>query len=210
MEFGRIGSDSAVMRRSGVTAAGYALGQVYSRPAERRRSFLLRIGLASTALFFALRFIHVDGDPVRWSRQRSAAFTVLSFLNTTKYPPSLLFLRMTLGPAILLLWAIDRGTPRWLKPVLIFGRVPMFYYRLHIPLIHLLAIAVCSARYGQIHWMFESNDLGSFPVTSPPGWGYSLPVADLVWLVVVLALYLACRWFAAVRQRPSDPWLSYF
>jgi uncharacterized membrane protein len=194
----------------GVTAAGYALGQVYSWPAEKRRSLLLRIGLASTALFFALRFINIYGDPVPWSRQRSAAFIVLSFLNTTKYPPSLLFLLMTLGPAVLLLWAIDRGPPRWMRPALIFGRVPMFYYLLHIPLIHWLAIAVCYARYGQIHWMFESNDLGSFPITSPPGWGYSLPVVYLVWAVVVLALYPLCRWFAGVRQRRSDPWLSYF
>jgi len=194
----------------GVTAAGYALGQVYSWPSEKRRSFLLRTGLAGTALFFVLRFINVYGDPVRWSRQRSAAFTVLSFLNTTKYPPSLLFLLMTLGPAILLLWAIDGGTPRWMKPALVFGRVPMFYYLLHIPLIHLLAIVVCYARYGQVHWMFESNDLGSFPITPPPGWGYALPVVYLVWVVVVLALYPVCRWFAGVRQRRSDPWLSYF
>ena len=194
----------------GVTAAGYALGQVYSWPAERRRSFLLRLGLSSIALFVILRFINVYGDPVRWSRQRSAAFTVLSFLNTTKYPPSLLFMLMTLGPAIVLLWAMDGGTPRWIKPTLVFGKVPMFYYLLHIPLIHLLAIVVCYARYGQIHWMFESNDLGSFPITSPPGWGYSLPVVYLVWLVVILALYPVCRWFAGVRQRRSDTWLSYF
>lgn len=195
---------------AGVTAAGYALGQVYSWPAERRRPFLLRLGLSSIALFVILRFINIYGDPVRWSRQRSAAFTVLSFLNTTKYPPSLLFLLMTLGPAIVLLWAMDGGTPRWMKSALIFGRVPMFYYLLHIPLIHLLAIVVCYARYGQVQWMFESNDLGSFPMASPPGWGYSLPVVYFVWLLVVLALYPICRWFAGVRQRRRDPWLSYF
>lgn len=194
----------------GVTAAGYALGQVYSWPAERRRPFLLRLGLSSIALFVILRFINIYGDPVRWSRQRSAAFTVLSFLNTTKYPPSLLFLLMTLGPAIVLLWAMDGGTPRWMKSALIFGRVPMFYYLLHIPLIHLLAMVVCYARYGQVHWMFESNDLGSFPIASPPGWGYSLPVVYFVWLLVVLALYPICRWFSGVRQRRSVPWLSYF
>lgn len=188
----------------------YALGQIYTWPAERRRTFLLRMGLTSIALFVTLRFLNVYGDPVRWSPQRSAAFTVLSFLNTTKYPPSLLFLLMTLGPAILLLWAIDGGTPRWMKPAIIFGRVPMFYYLLHITLIHLLAIVVCYARYGQVHWMFESNDLGSFPITAPPGWGYSLPVVYLVWLAVVLTLYPVCRWFAGVRLRRSDPWLSYF
>jgi len=194
----------------GVTAAGFALGQVYNWPADRRRSFLLRTGFALSALFVVVRFVNIYGDPSRWSHQRSAAFTILSFLNTTKYPPSLLYLLMTLGPALLLLWAMDAGTPRWIKPALVFGKVPMFYYLLHIPLIHLLAIAVCYFRYGQVHWMFESNDLNSFPVALPPGWGYSLPVVYLVWVIVVVALYPLCRWFAGVRQRRNDPWLSYF
>jgi uncharacterized membrane protein len=194
----------------GVTAAGYGLGQIYRWPAERRRAFLLRLGLGLTAAFFILRAINFYGDPLPWSTQKSAASTVLSFLNTNKYPPSLLFLLMTLGPATLFLWAMDAGSPRWFRPALIFGKVPMFYYLLHIPLIHLLAIAVCYARYGQVHWMFESPDLRSFPVTVPPGWGYSLPIVYLMWGIVVVTLYPLCRWFAGVRQRRSDPWLSYF
>jgi uncharacterized membrane protein len=194
----------------GVTAAGYSLGQIYGWPVERRRRFLLRLGLVSAALFIVIRAINIYGDPRPWAHQKSAVFTVLSFLNTNKYPPSLLYLLMTLGPALLLLCAMESGTPRWMKPALIFGKVPMFYYLVHIPLIHLFAIAVCYARYGTAYWMFESNDLLSFPVSSPPGWGYSLPVVYLVWLIVVVALYPLCRWFAGVRQRRSDPWLSYF
>lgn len=194
----------------GVTAAGYALGQVYNWSADHRKSFLLRTGIVLSALFVVLRFVNMYGDPSRWSHQRSAAFTVLSFLNTTKYPPSLLYLLMTLGPAMLLLWAMDTGTPNWIRPALIFGKVPMFYYLLHIPLIHFFAIAVCYSRYGQIHWMFESNDLRSFPITAPRGWGYSLPVVYLVWVTVVVALYPLCNWFAGVRQRSSAAWLSYF
>ncbi len=194
----------------GVTAAGYGLGQIYSWPAERRRRFLLRLGLVLIAAFLVIRTINIYGDPVRWEHQKSAAFTVLSFLNTTKYPPSLLFLLMTLGPAMLFLWAVDAATPRWLRPALIFGKVPMFYYLLHIPVIHLLAIVVCYARYGQVHWMFESPNLASFPTTPPPGWGYSLPIVYLVWAIVVVTLYPLCRWFAGVRQRRSDAWLSYF
>ena len=194
----------------GVTAAGYGLGQIYSWPSERRRVFLWRLGLSLTAAFVVIRWINLYGNPVPWSTQKSAAFTVLSFLNTTKYPPSLLYLLMTLGPALLFLWVVDATTPRWLRPALIFGKVPMFYYLLHVPLIHLIAFAVCFARYGQVHWMFESPDLGSFPITPPPGWGYSLPVVYLVWGVVVLTLYPLCRWFAGVRQRRSDAWLSYF
>jgi uncharacterized membrane protein len=194
----------------GVTAAGYGLGQVYSWPPERRRALLLPLGIGLIAAFFILRGINLYGDPLRWSTQRSPAFTALSFLNTTKYPPSLLFLLMTLGPALLFLRAVDTGIPQWLRPALIVGKVPMFYYLLHIPLIHMLAIAVCYARYGQVHWMFESPTLDRFPVTPPPGWGYSLPIVYLLWAVVVLTLYPICRWFAALKQRRSDAWLSYF
>ena len=86
----------------------------------------------------------------------------------------------------------------------------MFYYLLHIPLIHLLAIAACYARYGQLHWMFESTNLSQYPITPPPGWGYSLPIVWMIWILVVLTLYPLCHWFAALKQRRSDTWLSYF
>jgi uncharacterized membrane protein len=193
----------------GVTAVGYGLGQIYVWASERRRGFLLRTGLAATAAFVILRGVNVYGDPVPWTRQKSAAFTVLSFLNTNKYPPSLLFLLMTLGPALLVLWAIDGRTPRFLHPALILGRVPMFYYLLHMPLIHLLAVVVCYLRYGHAHWMFESPTIGQFPITVPPGWGFSLPVVYLIWSSLVIALYPLCRWYAAVKQHRRDAWLSY-
>jgi len=194
----------------GVTAAGYGLGQIYGWPAERRKRFLVGLGLGLSVAFFLLRAINVYGDPNRWAVQKSAAFTVLSFLNTTKYPPSLLFLLMTLGPAMLLLWMVDSGTLPWLRPALIYGKVPMFYYVLHVPLIHLIALIVCYSRYGQVHWMFESPGLAQYPITSPPGWGFSLPVVYSVWILVVVMLYPLCRWFAALKQRRNDPWLSYF
>jgi hypothetical protein len=170
----------------------------------------LPLGSGLTAAFLILRGINVYGNPLPWSTQKSAAFTVLSFLNTTKYPPSLLYLLMTLGPAMLFLWVVDGGTPRWLRPAFTIGKVPMFYYLLHIPLIHLLAVAVCYERFGQVHWMFESPSLEQFPITPPPGWGYSLPIIYFIWAVVVLTLYPACRWFASLKQRRSDAWLSYF
>ena len=189
----------------GVTAVGYGLGQIYGWPSARRRAFLLPLGLGMTAAFLVLRGINVYGDPQRWSTQKSAAFTVLSFLNTTKYPPSLLYLLMTLGPAMVFLWSIDGTTPQWLRPALVIGKVPMFYYLLHLPLIHLLAVVVCYARFGQEHWLFE-NPL----FFQPPEWGYSLPIVYMVWVLVVVALYPLCRWFAALKQRRSDAWLSYF
>ena len=194
----------------GVTAAGYGLGQIYSWPSDRRKAFLGRLGIAMIAAFLVLRWINIYGDPIHWSVQKNAAHTLLSFLNTNKYPPSLLFLLMTLGPGMLCLRALDGWTPRWLRPALVFGKVPLFYYLLHVPLIHLLALIACYAQYGQVHWMFESPDLSRFPFTKPPGWGFSLPATYLVWIFVVVALYPLCRWFAALRQRRRDPWLSYF
>ena len=92
---------------------------------------------------------------------------------------------------------------------MIFGRVPLFYFVLHLPVIHLIAVAVAGARYHDAHWMFESPDLAHYPFTPPPGWGYSLPVVYAIWIGVVLALYPACEWFAGVKQRRRDPWLSY-
>jgi hypothetical protein len=116
---------------------------------------------------------------------------------------------MTLGPALLLLWSVDTHTPRLLRPALIIGKVPMFYYLIHFALIHVLAVILCYARYGHIHWMFESPDLAHFPITQPPGWGLTLPFVYLIWAVVILAMYPLCRWYAALKQRSNNPLLSY-
>ena len=193
----------------GVTALGFALGHVYRWDGERRRRFLLRAGLAITAAFFVVRGLNVYGDPAPWSPHPTTLFTVLSFLNVTKYPPSLSFLLMTLGPALLFLRAVDQRVPRVLRPAVVYGRVPMFYYMLHFALIHLLAVITCLALYGSAHWMFESPDLGHYPISPPPGWGWSLPVVWGVWALVVLLMYPVSRWFAGVKRRRSDPWLSY-
>jgi uncharacterized membrane protein len=193
----------------GVTAAGFGLGRIYDWAPDRRRTFLLSAGAFLTVAFVILRAIDVYGDPSRWRTLQTPMQTLLSFLNATKYPPSLLFLMMTLGPALLMLRAFDGWTPRALRPAVVYGRVPMFYFVLHLPLIHLLAIAACYARYGAVHWMFESPDLAHYPFTPPPGWGFGLPVVYAIWAGVVLALYPLCRWFAGVKQRRHDAWLSY-
>jgi uncharacterized membrane protein len=193
----------------GVTAVGYGLGQIYRWDVARRRRFLVQMGIALIVAFVALRTVNLYGDPARWATQRSPTFTVLSFLNVTKYPPSLLFLLMTLGPALLVLRAVDGGMPTLLRPVLVYGKVPMFYYVLHIVLIHLLAVVICYARYGSAHWMFESPTLGQFPVTQPPGWPFALPMVYLIWVGVVAMLFPLCRWFAGVKRRRTEWWLSY-
>lgn len=193
----------------GVTAAGYCLGAVFTWSADARRRFLLRAGVAAIALFVILRLPNIYGDPSIWRAQATASHTMLSFVNATKYPPSLVFLLMTLGPALLVLAWLDCGTPRFLSPALTLGRVPMFYFLLHLPLIHLIAVGFCYAKYGAIHWMFESPTLARYPFTAPPGWGWSLPVVYAVWVGVVVGLYPLCRWYAGVKQRSRHPLLSY-
>ncbi|AHG89226.1 protein of unknown function DUF1624 [Gemmatirosa kalamazoonensis] len=193
----------------GVTAAGYALGQIFDWDAARRRAFLLRSGIGLTIAFLALRASNVYGDPAPWSAQRSAAYTVASFLNVTKYPPSLLFLLMTIGVALLVLRAVDARVPRWLRPAEVVGRVPMFYFAMHVVLIHLLVVLALAVRYGAVHWAFESPTPDRFPFTQPPGWPIALPGVYAVWALVVVALWPLCRWYAALRERRRGWWTGY-
>ena len=190
----------------GVTMVGYVIGIVYTWPAERRRSFLVRLGLLLTIAFFVVRGLNVYGDPAPWTHQRTALFTVLSFLNTTKYPPSLAFLLMTLGPVTLALAFTESATCRVLA---VYGRVPLFYYVVHFAVLHALATVVCLLRYGSAHWMFESPDLANYPFTAPPGWGFALPIVYATWAAVVIGVYPICRWFAVVKARRPAGWVSY-
>ena len=189
----------------GVTMVGYAIGAAYTWPAERRERFLVRLGFALTLAFLLVRGVNVYGDPVPWTHQRA-----LSFLNTTKYPPSLAFLLMTLGPVLLALAWAEHTSPRtWFQPLMVYGRVPLFYYVVHFVVLHLMATAVCLMRYGSAHWMFESPDLANYPFSPPPGWGYRLPVVYLAWATVVIGVYPLCRRFADLKARSRAPWLSY-
>jgi hypothetical protein len=157
-----------------------------------------------TAAFVLLRLSNLYGDPKSWTTQNSPTLTLLSFLNCHKYPPSLCYLLMTLGPAMLLLAWLDRGTPSLLKPILVFGRVPLFYYLLHLPLIHGLAVIINLLSYGRADWLY-----GGSPAKPPPDAGFGLPVVHLTSLAVVVLLYPACRWFADLKRRRRDAWLSY-
>jgi uncharacterized membrane protein len=189
----------------GVTALGYCLGVVYDWTPERRKRFLLRVGLALVIAFIAIRAINLYGDPAPWVATRP----LISFLNTNKYPPSLLFLLMTLGPALLLLGAIDGRTGPGTRVFSTYGKVPLFYFLVHFALIHLIAVVVCYARFGEVHGMFESPSIAQFPFTAPPGWGFSLPLVYLFWAIVVGCLYPLCSWYARVRQTRRFPLLSY-
>jgi uncharacterized membrane protein len=187
----------------GVMAAGYAFGSIMVVELGRRRRLCLAIGLFAIALFLVLRGFNLYGDPRPWS-----GASLLAFLNTTKYPASFSFLLMTLGPMIALLPfldATDGKVARWLT---VFGRVPFFFYVLHIPLIHLLAIVVSKVRLGEVSpWLFANHPMGNPP--APDGYTWSLGLLYAVWAVAIVLLYFACRRFAALKARRSDWWLSY-
>ena len=196
----------------GVMAVGYAFGSLLTLERERRRRALLTVGGAAVVLFVLLRTLNVYGDPTPWvSQERGAWFTFLSFLNTQKYPPSLLFLLMTLGPSIIAVALFDRegGAGRLARPFVVFGRVPMFYYLLHVPLMHLAAVVFSYVKYGRAEWLFMNWPPPGAPPLEPTGYGYDLWVVYLIWLGVVAALYPLCRWFAGVKRRRRDAWLSY-
>jgi uncharacterized membrane protein len=186
----------------GVMAAGYAFGAWLLRPADERRRRVLALGIALTAGFVVLRALNVYGDPQPWSPQQDASFTALSFLNTQKYPPSLLFLLMTIGPSLVLLAIVDRAPPRGLGWVVVFGRVPMFFYLAHLLLIDVLTVGAAITTYGpRTPEVFRDGP--------PPDWGFGLPVTYAGWAAVIAMLYPVCRWYAGVKARSRSRWMSY-
>ena len=194
----------------GVMAAGFCAGRIYRLEAGRRSRTLIRVGLALTLTFIVLRWLNVYGDPRPWAEQPSAVFSLLSFLNTSKYPPSLLFLLMTLGPAIALLGLLDGARPGDRNPVLVFGRVPLFYFVLHIPLIHLLTIGLSWMRYGTQPFLWLPPPTLGTPLASfPSDYGWSLGATYALWIAVLAMLYPVCLWFSRVKARRRDWWLSY-
>jgi len=194
----------------GVMAGGYCLGRVFAWDADRRRRFLVRLGLALAAAFVVLRAVNVYGDPLPWSHQPSPVFTVLSFLNVTKYPPSFDFLLMTLGPAMVVMAWLEKFRFHFTNPLIVFGRVPFFYYGAHLLLAHLIAVGMNFVRYGAKSFLLMTPpSMGGPSEAFPPDYGFSLWTVYAVWLVVLLLLYPACLWFARLKQRRHDWWLTY-
>ncbi len=200
----------------GVMAAGYAFGAILAMEPARRNRLCLAIGLGATALFLLLRGFNLYGDPRAWQVPASSPGpngrppmpALLSFLNTTKYPASLSFLLMTLGPTIALIPLLERARGALAWWITAFGRVPFFYYALHIPLIHALALVVSQVRLGVVSpWLFTNHPMGN--PQPPDGYTWSLPLLYLVWAIAIVVLYPACRWFADVKARRQDWWLRY-
>jgi uncharacterized membrane protein len=186
----------------GVMAAGYSLGGVFQLESGPRRRLLIASGAAMTALFLVLRWSNVYGDSSPWSDQRTALFTLLSFLRTTKYPPSLLFVLMTLGPALIALALIERFRLRPGNPLLVYGGTAMFFYVVHAAVLPLVAMLLIAVQRHEVR----------FPLADGPPAGAGLPLGGvyLVWVLLVGALYWPCRLFGEYkRAHPGSRWLRY-
>lgn len=189
----------------GVMALGYCFGELLELPPRRRDRWMRLLGAAAIALFLALRLSNLYGESQLWQQSpRGILYSALGLLNVSKYPPSLLYLLMTLGPVLLLLPWLERQRGAWVAPVSVFGRVPFFFYLLHLPLIHLGATIAAELAYGV-------RAGPAFLIASlPPGYEPSLLRLYLVWAIVILALYPLCKWYAGYKSRHRDYWwLSY-
>ncbi|MFL5617416.1 MAG: DUF1624 domain-containing protein [Gemmatimonadaceae bacterium] len=192
----------------GVMAVGYAFGRLYTLDAADRQRVLMRLGVAIIATFVVLRATNLYGDPSKWSIQpRGVSFTALSFLNTTKYPPSLLYLCMTLGPAILLLAFLERERRGRFGTALVqFGRVPLMFYVLQWVFAHGVAYAAYRAVGKPTGALFRFHDNSPEVLALA---GFSLPVVYVFWIAGVLTLYPICKRYAGVKRRRNDWWLGY-
>ena len=196
---------------TGLMMLGYCTGILYSQKfsVEQRRKNLNSIGIGLILLFAVVRFINIYGNPEAWSTQKNGLFTMLSFIDVHKYPPSLLYMCITIGTALLLLPFLERSQNRFTNTMRIYGRVAFFYYVVHIYLIHLVS-AICYIAKG--HSLQEATNInGGLPfyfLASKDG--YSLPVVYLIWICVVIALYPICKWYDNYKTNHREKWwLSY-
>jgi uncharacterized membrane protein len=186
-----------------VLSLGYCLGAAFDTDSQHRKQWFIYLGAASLTAFVLLRMTNLYGNPTDWSLQSTPLLTLLSFVNVHKYPPSLLYLLLTLGTGLLLLAAFEATHTKLGEVLRTFGRVPLFFYVMHIALAHLAAgITAFAMGYG-------AALLGDDIFQAPQQWGFGLPVVYLAWALAIATLYPACRWFAAVKRRRDDWWLSY-
>jgi uncharacterized membrane protein len=189
----------------GVMAIGYVAARAYAWDPDRRRRILLFTGVGAVALFLLLRAVNGYGNPLPWSEQRTPGLTIASFLNVRKYPPSLHFLLMTLGTALVALALLERVRNRVTEWLSVIGRVPLFFYVGHIFAAHALAMVLIYLQGGTVQRVPIIHD----PAAIPEWYGVSLPGVYTAWAIVVIAMYFPCRWFARLKDTRTDWWLRY-
>lgn len=188
----------------GVMCLGFGLGPIFVEPVERRRLILIIVGASMIVGFVLLRMVRIYGDPLPWAVHPEVWKTVGDFVDVQKYPPSLLYVLMTLGPALVALPLLERLKGPVARIFLAFGRAPLFAYVLHIYVAHLLTMAI-----GVALGYPASAFLNSLFQGPPDGWGLSLAATYGVWILVLIILYPPVRWFAGVKARRRDWWLGY-
>lgn len=186
----------------GVMALGYVFGTLFEMEKERRLQLLRKIGLGMIVAFIIIRATNIYGDPNPWSIQSNFPNTLLSFIDCHKYPPSLLYLLITLGLAILLLYWLEKTKIPYFKPLIILGQQPLFFYVIHIYLIHLTAILFAFSRYGIEPFTFSKVGIS----WKPQAFGYDLPIVYLIWLLITFLLYIICNWFAKYKKNHRGKW----
>jgi uncharacterized membrane protein len=196
----------------GIMALGYAFGALLARPRDERRRIIFGLGFAMTVAFVLVRLANVYGDPRPWAPQKGTAMTLASFLNCEKYPPSLCFALMTLGPLLMTFAWCDRPPGALGRALCVYGRVPMFFYVVHLPIVHLLGVAVAVSQAGGfsgplVHW--AAFQAPPFVVPPPPGFGVFLPAVWALWVLVAASLYVPCRRYGAFKATSSAAWTSY-
>ena len=195
----------------GIIAMGFYFGSLYNSlyNAEKRKKILLSVGVAVLILFSFLRAFNIYGDAAHWSIQKNFLFSLLSFINVTKYPPSLLYVFITLGPAMIFLGLAEKPLNSFKEKIVLFGKVPFFYYIIHLFLIHLLA--VIGAMLTGYKWtdMILTTRLSEAPALK--GYGFNLLTVYGVWIAVILLLFPMCKWFASYKKKHQADkwWLSY-
>jgi hypothetical protein len=199
-----------VMPWAGLMTLGYCFGRLYlpAISTESRKKKLVIFGLAGIAAFILIRYLNGYGDPSPWSIQKSGLFTLLSFLNVSKYPPSLLFILMTISPLMLLLAYTEKIQTRFSNWISVFGKVPMFYYLIHIYVIHLAAmITGIFQGYAAKNWIIVSGWVSD--EEGLKGFGFSLPGVYLIWFLIIIILYFPCRRYERYKTTHDHWWLSY-
>ena len=190
---------------------GYHFGALYAPELSKSQRFkaLLKLGVVTSLSFILIRSLNVYGDPYNWEAMGNLSFTILSFLNLTKYPPSLLYLLMTIGPSIILLAFAEKWRTRVYDAVVVIGRVPMFYYIIHIYIIHF--IALFAAKFQGFEWSDMQITLWVTLEPQLQGYGFNLWVVYLIWILLVIGLYPVCAWYYNYKSNNRQKWwLSYF
>jgi uncharacterized membrane protein len=194
----------ALLPWTGVMLVGYALGPLYTEDAAKRKQRLITIGLSLLAFFLLFRAFNIYGDPAPWSVQRTPMFSVISFLNVSKYPCSLLYLCMTLGVAMLILAYTEKAGNRFARILIVYGNVPFFYYVCH----WFLAQSITAILFFSMGHHADEAYKSDFPF-SPGNFGLSLPGIFCVWLLLITIMYFPCRWFGNYKKTHRQWWLSY-